>query len=225
VKRIDVFTLVPDAFAWFLAQHPVAGAVHGKRIDIRVHNLRDHTRLAHREVDDTPYGGGPGMVIRADVVAWALEAVFVTAAERVRESRHVLVLSPSGRPFDQPLAGRLAASDADLVLLAGRFEGFDARVARCLASGQISVGSFVLAGGELAAMAVVEAMVRHIPGVLGNDDSVREETFSAALGGAGEYPQYTRPRCFLGEEVPEALLSGNHARIEAWRRAHSRALR
>jgi len=222
VKRIDVFTLVPDAFVWFLSQHPLADARAAGCVDVRVHNLRDHTRLSHREVDDTPYGGGPGMVIRVDVVAWAFEDVFEVAAERVREQREVLILAPSGRPFDQPLALALAASETDLVLVAGRFEGFDARVADVLASGQLSVGSFVMAGGELAAMAVVEALVRQIPGVLGNDESVREESFSDALAGGGEYPQYTRPREFLGAEVPTPLLSGNHALIAEWRREHTR---
>jgi len=218
VKRIHVFTLVPQAFAWFVAQHPLADAVDRGLVDIVVHNIRDYTRLSHHAVDDTPYGGGAGMVIRVDVVAWALEAVFGIPAVEVRAERDVLVLAPGGRPFDDAEAGRLATSPRDVVLLCGRYEGFDARVKDLLATGALSVGPYVLAGGEVAAMAVVEAAVRKIPGVLGNEESTWEESFSGGLGGAVEYPHYTRPREFLGSEVPEILLGGHHAEIAAWRR-------
>jgi len=220
-KRIDILTLVPAAFEWFREQHPVADAVAGGLVDLRVHNMRDHSRLSHRQVDDTSYGGGPGMVIRVDVVAAALEAVFGVEAARVREMREVVLLTPGGEPFDDSVAASLALEARDIVLLCGRYEGFDARVAQFFAGRELSIGPYVLAGGEVAALAVVEAVVRKLPGVLGNEESLREESFSEALDGAVEYPQYTRPRSFLGADVPEVLLSGNHARIAEWRRAHA----
>lgn len=221
-RRIDIFTLVPEAFSWFVGQHPVREALAQNVLDLKVHNIRDYTQLSHKQVDDTPYGGGPGMVIRVDVVAWALTGVFGIPAQRVREERRVLVLAAGGTPFDDELATQLASDEQDLVLLSGRYEGFDARVVSLLASGELSIGPYVLAGGEVAAMAVVEAIVRKMPGVLGNQESALKESFSPELGGAVEYPQFTRPREFLGERVPEVLLSGNHAAIEAWRREHAR---
>ncbi len=221
-KRIDIFTLVPDAFTWFLAQHPLSDALEAGLVEVRVHNIREHTRLLHNTVDDTPYGGGPGMVMRVDVVGWALGDVFGVEPQAVRQGRRVMVLSAAGRPFDDVLAAELAAEERDLVLLCGRYEGFDARVARLFAGEEVSVGPYVLAGGEVPAMAVVEAVVRKIPGVLGNEASVVEESFSAELGGAAEYPHYTRPREYLGEEVPDILLSGNHGAIAAWRREQAR---
>ena len=165
------------------------------------------------------------MIIRVDVVAAALEAVFGVDAHRVREQREVLLLAPAGEPFDDAAATTLAHVGRDLVLMCGRYEGFDSRVAELFATGELSVGPYVLAGGEVAALAVVEAIVRKIPGVLGNEDSLIEESFSESLGGAGEYPQYTRPRRFSGADVPEVLLSGNHGAVAAWRREHSRPSR
>ena len=144
------------------------------------------------------------------------------AAERVRDEREVIVLTPGGRPFDDRYAAELARGARDVVLLAGRYEGFDARVTELFASADLSIGPYVLAGGEVAAMAVVEAVVRKVPGVLGNDESVVEESFSEELGGAVEYPQYTRPREFAGVQVPEILIGGNHAAIARWRREHAR---
>jgi len=221
-RRLDVFTLVPEAFGWFRAQHPVKDALDSGTVDLRVHNIRDYTILRHNAVDDTPYGGGPGMVIRVDVVAEALEGVFGVAAEDVKEEREVFVLSPAGRPFDDREATLLAESGRDLVLLSGRYEGFDYRVAELFASAELSVGPFVLAGGEVATMAVLEATIRKMPGVLGNEQSLLEESFSVGLAGAGEYPQFTRPREFRGSVVPEILLSGNHGSIAAWRRQSAR---
>lgn len=221
MKHVHLFTLVPEAFDWFVRQHPLADAIDHGLVGISVHNIRDHTRLSHHTVDDTPYGGGAGMVIRVDVVAWALEGVFGVPAPDVKTERDVLVLAAGGRPFDDVTAGELAGSPRDLVLLCGRYEGFDARVRELLATGALSVGPYVLAGGEVAAMAVVEAAVRKIPGVLGNEESVCEESFSGGLGGAVEYPHYTRPREYLGSEVPELLLSGHHAAIAAWRRGRA----
>ncbi len=221
-RRLDVFTLVPEAFGWFRAQHPVKDALDSGIVDLRVHNIRDYTSLRHHAVDDTPYGGGPGMVIRVDVVAEALEGVFGVPAEEVKLEREVFVLSPAGRPFDDREATLLAESDRDLVLLSGRYEGFDHRVVERFAGAELSVGPFVLAGGEVATMAVLEATIRKMPGVLGNEQSLLEESFSAGLAGAGEYPQFTRPREFRGSEVPEILLSGNHGSIADWRRRNAR---
>lgn len=221
-KRIDIFTLVPEAFSWFRAQHPVREAVAEGMVDLRVHNIREHTRLLHGQVDDTPYGGGPGMVIRVDVVGWALSDVFGVQPDQVKMERRVLVLSAGGAPFDDAFAADLAADEQDLVLLAGRYEGFDARVSLLFASGELSVGPYVLAGGEVPAMAVVEAMVRKIPGVLGNEESTLEESFSPLLRGGVEYPQFTRPHEYSGAVVPEVLVSGHHAAIAAWRREHAR---
>lgn len=218
MKRFDVFTLVPEAFEWFVAQHPVSTAIESGAASICVHNIREYSSLPHHEVDDTPYGGGPGMVTRVDIVAAALEQVFGEPAGHVRETRDVYVLAPGGRPFDHDFSLELSRSGRDLVLLCGRFEGFDARVEALLATGSISVGPYVLAGGEVAALAVVEAVVRHLPGALGNTDSALEESFSEGLGGMVEYPHYTRPREYGGAEVPAVLLSGHHGAIARWRR-------
>jgi len=218
VKRIDVLTLIPEAFGWLLAQHPVADAIESGTAAVGVHNMRDYSTLSHRQVDDTPYGGGPGMVLRVDVVAAALAGVFAVPPEEVRREREVILLSPGGEPYDDTLAASLAEDGRDLVLLCGRYEGFDARVGLLFASRELSVGPYVLAGGEVAAMAVIESVVRRLPGVLGNELSVVEESFSPELGGAVEYPQYTRPREFGGVAVPEVLVGGNHALIERWRR-------
>lgn len=225
MKRIDVLTLVPEAFEWFRQQHPIADALAGRLLCLEVHNIRDHTPLNRRQVDDTPYGGGPGMVIRVDVMAAALQAIFGVDPQKVRETRDVLLLTPAGEPFDDRRAAGLAAGPRDLVLLCGRYEGFDARVGELFANGELSVGPYVLAGGEVAALAVMEAVIRKIPGVLGNEASLVEESFSEGLEGAGEYPQYTRPREFMGAEVPEILAGGNHGAIDRWRRERARPSR
>lgn len=225
MKRIDILTLVPEAFGWFREQHPIADALTGGFVSLEIHNIRDHTPLSHRQVDDTPFGGGPGMIIRVDVMAAALRGVFGVEPHRVREERDVLLLTPAGDPFDDRRAAELADDSRDLVLLCGRYEGFDARVSELFAGGELSVGPYVLAGGEVAALAVIEAVVRKIPGVLGNEASLLEESFSEGLEGAGEYPQYTRPREFMGAEVPEILVSGNHAAIDRWRRERARPSR
>ena len=222
MKRFDIFTLVPEAFAWFVAQHPVSTAIGSGAAAVLVHNIRDYSALPHHEVDDTPYGGGPGMVTRVDIVAAALEGVFGEPAIEVRDARDVFVMAAGGRPFEHSLGLELSRSERDLVLLCGRFEGFDARVETLLATGSISVGPYVLAGGEVAALAVLEAVIRHLPGSLGNTNSVVEESFSEELGGMVEYPHYTRPREYGGLEVPAVLLSGDHAAIARWRRENAR---
>ena len=213
--RADVFTLFPQAFDWYLSQVHIRNAVDLGH-ELRLTNYRDHTPLSHLQVDDTPYGGGAGMVLRIDVVCAALEAVFGCAAERVKDGRRVVELTPKGRQLDDALARELAA--ADLVLLCGRYEGIDERVGH-LVSDRVSIGPYVLTGGEVAAMAVLDAVTRKLPGAVSNPESVVSESHSAELGGGAEYPHYTRPAEFRGWTVPDVLLSGNHAEIARWRAA------
>lgn len=213
--RLDVFTLVPDAFAWMRERRPLAGML-GSGLELRVFNYRDTTPLTAGQVDDEPYGGGRGMVLRVDVVAAALDAVYGGAPER-----RVVALSPQGRQLDQVLVEELAGEPA-LTLLSARFEGFDQRILDHFATDIVSIGPYVLSGGEIPAMAVVDAVVRRLPGAL-SDGSGELESFSAALGGGLEYPHYTRPAEFRGWTVPEILLSGDHGRIESWRRERVRA--
>lgn len=214
--RIDVFTLVPDAFAWIRERRPLA-AVLGRELELRVFNYRDTTPLSAGQVDDEPYGGGPGMVLRVDVVAAALDAVYGGTPEH-----RVIALTPGGRQLDQALVEELAREPA-LTLLSARFEGFDQRILDHLASEEISIGPYVLSGGEIPALAIVDAVARRLPGAL-SSGSGEVESFSAALGGGVEYPQYTRPAEFRGWCVPEVLLSGDHGRIERWRRERVRSL-
>jgi tRNA (guanine37-N1)-methyltransferase len=213
--RLDVFTLVPAAFDWIRERRPVA-AVLGSELDLRVVNYRDSTPLSAGQVDDEPYGGGPGMVLRVDVVAAALDAVYGGVPEH-----RVVALSPGGRQLDQELVEELAAESA-LTLLSARFEGFDQRILDHLVSDEISIGPYVLSGGEIPALALVDAVVRRLPGAL-TEGSGEVESFSAALDGGLEYPHYTRPAEFRGWPVPEVLLSGNHGRIDAWRRERVRS--
>jgi tRNA (guanine37-N1)-methyltransferase len=213
--QIDVFTLVPHAFAWLCEQRPLA-AVLGTELELRLFNYRDTTPLRAGQVDDEPYGGGAGMVLRVDVVAAALEAVYGPEPDH-----RVIALTPQGRQLTQAVIEDLAA-EARLTLLSARFEGFDERVVEHLASDAISIGPYVLSGGELPAMVLLEAIGRRLPGALGSEESALEESFSAELDGALEYPHYTRPAEFRGWHVPDVLLSGNHGRIADWRREQSR---
>jgi tRNA (guanine37-N1)-methyltransferase len=214
--QIDVFTLVPAAFAWLTERRPVS-AVLGTSLDLRLFSYRDFTPLRGAQVDDEPYGGGAGMVLRVDVAAAALDAVYGG-----RPDHPVIALTPQGRQLDQELVEELASED-QLTLLSARFEGFDERIVEHLSTDAISIGPYVLSGGELPAMVVVDAVSRLLPGALGSEDSARLESFSAELEGGLEYPHYTRPAEFRGWRVPEVLLSGDHGRIEEWRRAASRA--
>jgi tRNA (guanine37-N1)-methyltransferase len=214
--QLDVFTLVPQAFGWLTEQRPVA-AVLGQSLDLRLFNYRDATPLRAGQVDDEPYGGGPGMVLRVDVVAAALDAVYGTVPEH-----RVVALTPQGRQLDQQIVEELAAEER-LTLLSARFEGFDERIVTHLASDAISIGPYVLSGGELPAMVMVDAVARRLPGALGSEESGLVESFSEELAGGLEYPHYTRPAEFRGWTVPEILLSGDHARIEEWRREQSRS--
>jgi tRNA (guanine37-N1)-methyltransferase len=212
--RVDVFTLVPHAFAWLTEQRPIAGVL-GGGLDLRLFSYRDTTPLRAGQVDDTPYGGGAGMVLRVDVVAAALDAAYGGAP-----GHRVVALTPQGRPLTQAVVEELAREET-LTLLSSRFEGFDDRIVQHLCSDAISIGPYVLSNGELPAMVLLDAVARRLPGALA-EGSGEMESFSAELGGALEYPQYTRPPEFRGWTVPDVLLSGDHARIDAWRREHVR---
>ena len=213
--QIDVFTLIPHAFAWLTEHRPLA-AVLGSELELRLWNYRDFTPLSGGQVDDEPYGGGAGMVLRVDVVCAALEAVYGDPG-----GRRVVALTPSGHQLDQAVVDELAQEEA-LTRLSARFEGFDERVVRHVATDTVSIGPYVLSGGELPAMVVLDAVARRLPGAI-REESGAVESFSPALGGGLEYPHYTRPPDFRGWRVPEVLLSGNHPRIERWRREHARA--
>jgi tRNA (guanine37-N1)-methyltransferase len=214
--RIDVFTLVPHAFGWLTEQRPLASVL-GTELELRLLNYRDTTPLRSGQVDDDPYGGGAGMVLRVDVVAAALDAAYGGPPDH-----RVVALTPQGRQLDQQLVEDLAG-EQELTLLSARFEGFDERVVEHLATDAVSIGPYVLSGGELPAMVLLDAIARRLPGALGSEESGLEESFSAELEGGLEYPHYTRPPEFRGWTVPDVLLSGDHARIAAWRREQSRA--
>jgi tRNA (guanine37-N1)-methyltransferase len=218
--RIDVFTLFPDWFEWFASQRHVRNAVE-RGHEVHPVDMRATTPLTAGQVDDTPYGGGAGMVIRVDVVEAALRARWRADPVEGRGSRRVVALAPGGRQFDEALAAELAGEE-EIALLCGRYEGFDERVHEHLATDVVSIGPYVLAGGELAAMVVADAVVRKLPGALGHQDSAVEESFSAALGGAPEYPHYTRPAQWRGHGVPDVLVSGDHGRVREWRLEQSR---
>ncbi len=214
--NLDVFTLFPEHFEWFLRQRHVSNALAcGNELTFR--NYRDTTPLGAGQVDDSPYGGGAGMVMRVDVVDTALDAAYGSDRGGVRK----IALAPSGRLFDEALASELAA-EPHVALLCGRYEGFDERVVEHLADESISIGRYVLAGGELPAMVIADSVLRKLPGALGDNESAVEESYSAALEGAPEYPHYTRPASYRGWEVPEILLSGNHARVKEWRLEQAR---
>jgi tRNA (guanine37-N1)-methyltransferase len=218
--NIDVFTLFPSWFDWFKEQRHVRNVL-GLGHELNTIDLRGTTPLTAGQVDDTPYGGGAGMVVRVDVVEAALAARYGGDPIDLPSRRRVLALAPGGRRLDDTLATELAAEPA-LTLLCGRYEGFDERVHEHLASDVISIGPYVLSGGELAAMVVCDAVMRKLPGALGHEDSALEESFSAALEGAPEYPHYTRPAEWRGHAVPGILLSGDHGRIREWRLEQSR---
>ena len=214
--KLDIFTLFPEAFDWFQSQRSVQNALVAGS-ELRLFNYRDTTPLGAGQVDDAPYGGGAGMVLRVDVVDAALSAAY-SSGERPR----VVLLSPTGRLLDDELADELTA-EPHLALLCGRYEGFDERVHEHLADEEVSIGRYVLAGGELAAMVVADVVMRKLPGALGHERSAVEESFSRVLEGAPEYPHYTRPPLYRGWGIPEVLVSGDHERVRAWRAEQSRA--
>lgn len=215
--RVDIVTLFPGLFRPFLETSLVGRAVESGKLDARLEDLRPYGVGRHKSIDDTPYGGGSGMVMRVDCIAECLEALDAKPAEGGRG--HRVLLTPQGARFDQRRAADLVKHPA-LTLICGRYEGFDERV-RSLVDEELSLGDFVMTGGEVAAMAIIEAVVRLIPGVLGNEESATEESHSPASGGVLEYPQYTRPVEFRGMRVPDVLVSGHHAEIAKWRRAQS----
>jgi tRNA (guanine37-N1)-methyltransferase len=212
--QIDVFTLLPRAFSWLTEQRPLA-AVLGSELELRFLNYRDYTPLGGGQVDDEPYGGGAGMVLRVDVVCAALEAVYGDPG-----GRRIVAFTPQGRQLDQALVEELAACDA-VTLLSARFEGFDERIVEHVATDAVSIGPYVLSGGELPAMVLLDALARRLPGAI-REESGAVETFSEALEGGFEFPHYTRPADYRGWRVPDVLLSGNHAAIASWRRERTR---
>jgi tRNA (guanine37-N1)-methyltransferase len=218
--KADVFTLFPSWFDWFREQRHVRNAAElGHTVDAV--DYRDFTTLSGRSVDDTPFGGGAGMVLRVDVAEWALRGRYGVDPVDLRDQRRVIALTPGGRLLDDALASELAAGP-DLTFLCGRYEGFDERILEHFCTDQISIGRYVLAGGELAAMVTLDAALRKIPGALGHEESAVEESFSDALEGGPEYPHYTRPATWRGWDVPDVLLSGHHERIRQWRLERSR---
>jgi len=209
----DVLTLFPEVFGPFLESSMLGIARQKGLVRYRLHNIRDYSQDKHHKVDDRPYGGGPGMVIRCEPVFRCYEAVRGMDDEPGR----LLLLTPQGRPFDHALADELS-EERRVLLLCGHYEGFDERIRLALPAVEVSVGDYVLSGGEAAAMAVIDAVVRLVPGVLGDDESAREDSFAQGLL---EYPHYTRPPEFRGLKVPDVLLSGDHAAIAGWRRARA----
>jgi tRNA (guanine37-N1)-methyltransferase len=214
--KLDIFTLFPEAFEWFRGQRSVSNAV-AEGNELRLFNYRDTTPLTAGQVDDSPYGGGAGMVLRVDVVDAALQAAYGET-----EKPRVVLLSPTGPLLDDAIADELTA-EPHVALLCGRYEGFDDRVHRHLADDELSIGRYVLAGGELPAMVVADVLMRKLPGALGHADSAVEESFSQVLEGMPEYPHYTRPAVYKGWDVPEILLSGDHEKVRLWRLEQSRA--
>lgn len=218
--NIDVFTLFPEWFGWFREQRHVAGAL-AAGCTLQCVDPRQHTPLSGGQVDDTPFGGGAGMVLRVDVMDAALRSHYGVDPVTLRNQRRVIALTPGGRMLDDRFVEELAA-ESEITLLCGRYEGFDERIIQHFASDTLSIGRYVLAGGELAAMVVCDAVLRKLPGALGHPESAVEESFSSALGGDPEYPHYTRPAEYRGWQVPDVLLSGHHERIRHWRRERSR---
>src|SRR6267378_3776320 len=209
--KIDVLTLFPAMFAGPLDESIVQRAREKGVLDLAVHNLRDYTHDRHKTVDDRPFGGGPGMLLKP-------EPIFEAVEKLGRENKRVILLSPAGRPFNQGIARELAGQ-SHLLLICGSYEGFDERVREHLADDELSIGDYILTNGALPAMVIIDAVTRLLPGVLGDDESSLDESFSRDLL---EYPHYTRPADFRGMKVPEVLLSGNHAEIAKWRAEQAR---
>ncbi|HEY1689590.1 MAG TPA: tRNA (guanosine(37)-N1)-methyltransferase TrmD [Solirubrobacteraceae bacterium] len=217
--NLDVFTLFPQWFDWFASQRHVANAL-AQGSTLTCVDIRAHTPLSAGQVDDTPYGGGAGMVMRVDVLDAALQGHYRVDPLQLRERRRVIALGPAGRLLDEAYVNELA-EEQELTLLCGRYEGFDERIVEHFATETLSIGRYVLSGGELAAMVLCDTLLRKLPGALGDDSSAIEESYSEALGGLPEYPHYTRPAEYRGWQVPEVLLSGHHERIRSWRMERS----
>ncbi|MCA9213159.1 MAG: tRNA (guanosine(37)-N1)-methyltransferase TrmD [Planctomycetales bacterium] len=215
--RFDVVTLFPEMFPGYLSQSLLNKAIENGLVSVNLHNLRDWTKDKHQSVDDRPFGGGPGMVLKVDTTVECVEAV----QRMAEEPAHVAVLTPSGRKLDQRIVEELSTKRR-IMLLCGRYEGFDQRVFDILKPDELSIGDYIINGGEVAAMVVIDAIVRLIPGVLGDERSNKEDSFSSE-NRILEFAQYTRPREYRGHEVPEVLLSGDHPRIARWRQEQSLA--
>jgi tRNA (guanine37-N1)-methyltransferase len=209
--KIDVLTLFPAMFAGPLDESIIKRARDAGRLDLAIHNLRDYAHDRHKTVDDRPFGGGPGMLLKPEPIFEAVESL-------ARVGTRVILLSPSGRSFSQALARELAGQE-HLLMVSGHYEGFDERAREQLADDELSIGDYVLTNGALPVMVIIDAVTRLLPGVLGDEDSARDDSFSQGLL---EYPQYTRPAEFRGMKVPEVLLSGNHAEIARWRAEQAR---
>lgn len=218
--QLDVVTLFPDALDWFKGQRHVRNAVAAGH-EVRALDPRPFTPLTGRQVDDTPFGGGAGMVLRIDALEAGLRGLYGVDPVELAQRRRVIALVPNGRLLDDVLVDELV-QEPELTLLCGRYEGFDERILDHFVTDRVSIGRYVLAGGELAAMVLADAIVRKLPGALGHDDSALEESFSAALDGDPEYPHYTRPADWRGWTVPDVLLSGDHAAVARWRREQAR---
>lgn len=214
--RFDVLTLFPEMFQGYLGQSLLNRAIQSGLVDVRLHNIRDWSKGKHNTVDDRPFGGGPGMVMKVEPVVECVEAV----RAQDEEPGHLVMLTPQGRRLDQPAIERLAQHKR-ILLLCGRYEGFDERIRLILEPEELSVGDYILNGGEVAAMVIIDAAIRLVPGVLGDEDSSVYDSFSSGHRWL-ECAQYTRPREFRGHEAPEVLLNGNHQEIERWREQDSR---
>lgn len=221
--KFDIITIFPKIFGSYFSESIIKRAQERKLVEIRIHNLRDFTTDKHRTVDDTPYGGGAGMVLKIEPIWRCIQflksKINPPVGERKSRETRIILFSAKGKKYTQKDAMRLSKYD-NLILLCGRYEGVDERVAKYIADEEISVGDYILTGGEIPAMVLVDSVSRLIPGVLGNEESVETESHSQA--GYLEYPQYTKPEKFLGWEVPEVLLGGNHGKIEEWRKKHSK---
>ncbi|MFQ6121743.1 MAG: tRNA (guanosine(37)-N1)-methyltransferase TrmD [Dehalococcoidales bacterium] len=210
--RIDIFTVFPEMFGTLLSTSILKRAIDRKLVSINLHNIRDYTHDKHHSVDDYPYGGGPGMVLKPEPIFEAVESI--KSDIRPKDVPPIILLTPQGRPFSQQVAQELSKC-SHLILICGHYEGVDERVREHLVTDEISIGDYVLTGGELPAMVVIDAVVRLLPGVLSSEASTLDESHASGLL---EYPQYTRPQVYRGWSVPEVLLSGNHAQIAKWRR-------
>jgi tRNA (guanine37-N1)-methyltransferase len=219
--KIDVFTLFPDWFGWLYEQRHIANVLADGSLGVECIDFREHTPLTGGQVDDAPFGGGDGMVLRVDVMDAAIRARYGVDPLELRRTRRVIALAPGGRLLDDGLVEELAG-EREITLLCGRYEGFDERIVEHFVSDVVSIGRYVLSGGELAAMVICDAVARKLPGALKGESSAAEESFSTALEGNPEYPHYTRPASYRGWDVPDVLLSGHHERIESWRREQSR---
>ncbi len=206
----DIITIFPEIFSSYLSESILKRAVQNGLLDVKIHNLRDFSESKHKTVDDSPYGGGPGMVMKIEPIYNAIQAIKSDGIERL-----TILLSPQGRVFNQKAAEDLLGLDKRILFICGRYEGIDERVRELLADDEMSIGDYILTGGELAALVIIDALTRLVPGVLGDGESFIEESFTS---GILDYPHYTRPSEFRGVKVPDVLLSGNHQVIKKWRR-------